>query len=355
MASRYSVAEKVDMVLACAEMNGNPRLAAQLYTSRHPGRPVPTATTIANVFDKFRKDGSVHRRRRLKATVVSEDFEIDVLAYVKVNPQTSSREIARQCGSSATSVWKVLRRHNLHPYHVCLHQDLSEGDFEKRLEFCNWALIKADEDRDFFHKVIWTDEAKFCNDGNVNLHNAHYWSDQNPHWLRQHNHQVRWSVNVWCGILGNRIIGPYFIQGNLTGRNYTADVLNGVVDDFASDLPLQDLRQTWFQHDGAPPHFSSHARRWLDHNFPDRWIGRAGPMFWPPRSPDLTPLDFFLWGHIKSLVYITEPRDITDLKQRIVDACASISPEIIGRAVGSMQKRFMVCVGAEGGHFEHFI
>lgn len=128
---------------------------------------------------------------------------------------------------------------------VCLHQDLTEADFENWLEFYNSALIKANKDKYFLNKVTWTDEAKFCCDGTVN---------QNHQWLREHNHQFRWSFNVRCGISGNKIIESYFLEGNLTGRQYTVDVLNELVDDFACDLPLQDLRQTWFQHNGAIPH-----------------------------------------------------------------------------------------------------
>jgi hypothetical protein len=41
----------------------------------------------------------------------------------------------------------------------------------------------------------------------------------------------------------------------------------------------------------------------LDEQYPDRWIGRGGPRSWPARSPDLNPLDFFLWGHVKNVVY----------------------------------------------------
>ena len=43
--------------------------------------------------------------------------------------------------------------------------------------------------------------------------------------------------------------------------------------------------------------------------YPGLWIGKGGPVAWPPRSPDLTLLDFFLWGHIKSLVYKTPVPD----------------------------------------------
>ena len=64
-------------------------------------------------------------------------------------------------------------------------------------------------------------------------------------------------------------------------------------------------------------------------HFSDRWIGRDGPISWPPCSPDITPLDFFLWGYVKDIVYQTKVRDITDLKQRIFNAIATIDEAIL--------------------------
>ncbi|GFX88484.1 uncharacterized protein TNCV_2279521 [Trichonephila clavipes] len=58
----------------------------------------------------------------------------------------------------------------------------------------------------------------------------------------------------------------------------------------------------WFQHDGAPAHFSVDVWHASDTTYPERWIGRDGPVNWPARSPDLSCLDVFLWGHMKSLV-----------------------------------------------------
>jgi hypothetical protein len=68
-----------------------------------------------------------------------------------------------------------------------------------------------------------------------------------------------------------------------------------------SDLP--DIR-IWYQQDGAPPHYAVIVRRYLDEVFPNRWVGRRGQTEWPTRSPDLTPLDFYLWGYLKSKVYV---------------------------------------------------
>jgi hypothetical protein len=57
-----------------------------------------------------------------------------------------------------------------------------------------------------------------------------------------------------------------------------------------------------FQQDSAPPHYHRDVRKCLNTHFPGRWIGRAAQILWPPCSPDLTPLDFFLWGFVQDQV-----------------------------------------------------
>ncbi|KAJ4448366.1 hypothetical protein ANN_10382, partial [Periplaneta americana] len=76
--------------------------------------------------------------------------------------------------------------------------------------------------------------------------------------------------------------------------------------------------------------------------FPDRWIGtRGGPNAWPPRSPDLNPLDFYLWGHLKSLVYSSPVPDLESLRNRIVACSEDIrnTPGVWDRVRRSMRHR----------------
>lgn len=109
----------------------------------------------------------------------------------------------------------------------------------------------------------------------------------------------------------------------------------------------------YFQQDGAPPHYGTVVRQWLDGQFPGHWIGRRGSVEWPPRSPDLTPLDFYLWGHLKQLVYAEKIRNRHHLQQRIEEACASISAEILLRVHDDWIQRLQMCVDQEGQHVEH--
>jgi len=80
-----------------------------------------------------------------------------------------------------------------------------------------------------------------------------------------------------------------------------------------------------FQQNGAPPHFHRDVTTFLDENFPRHWVGRGGPTAWPPRSSDLTPLDFFAWGFIKDAEYRRKVRDLADLRQRIIEAVELIT------------------------------
>ena len=79
-----------------------------------------------------------------------------------------------------------------------------------------------------------------------------------------------------------------------------------------------------FLHNGAPAHFSRTVCLFLDVHYPHRWMGRRGPQTWPARSPDLTPLDFYLWGRMKKLAYAEEIGSQEHLRQCIHGAVNTI-------------------------------
>ena len=96
--------------------------------------------------------------------------------------------------------------------------------------------------------------------------------------------------------------------------------------------PLQQdgvIETVVFQQDGAPPHFANVVNDFLNETFPGRWIGRGSQRMRAQPSPDLTPLDFFGWGYIKSFVYRTRVRDLTDLRNRIREAVFTITPDTL--------------------------
>ncbi|GFX82370.1 hypothetical protein TNCV_2870511 [Trichonephila clavipes] len=73
--------------------------------------------------------------------------------------------------------------------------------------------------------------------------------------------------------------------------------------------------------------------------FGDRLISRFGPVNWPPRSCDLTPLDYFLWGYVKSLVYADKPQTLDHLEDSIRRVIADIRPQMLEKVIENWTSR----------------
>jgi len=172
---------------------------------------------------------------------------------------------------------------------------------------------------------------------------------QTPHAIQEARHQTTFSINVWVGIVGDRLLGPFRLPERLTGTTYreflerlTQDILPDVLD----DVPLQLRVGMWFMHDGAPRHFSRIACQYLNDHFPGKLIGRNGPVEWHPRSPDLNTIDLYLWCHVKSEVYSTPVTNVDELRERIVATFGAIRkrPGQLERVTESMMRRLNGCV-----------
>ena len=73
----------------------------------------------------------------------------------------------------------------------------------------------------------------------------------------------------------------------------------------------------------------------LDGTPPERWIGRGGPAAWPPRSPDINSLDFFLWGYVKIEVF----KSLQHLKGRITQAFAQVTVLMLDKTWKELLRR----------------
>jgi hypothetical protein len=78
----------------------------------------------------------------------------------------------------------------------------------------------------------------------------------------------------------------------------------------------------FYKNFNSPAHNALIVRKYLERTFNHRWMDTHGPLQWPPRSPDLTPLDFFVWGYLKTVVYSNLPNDFQDSKNKIIITCA---------------------------------
>lgn len=316
----------------------------------------PSDNSIRTWYKQFSETGCLCKRKSTGRPSTSETSEANVervrASFIR-SPSKSTASAGRKLGMPKTTLWRVLRKRLLlKPYHLQLLQHLSDGDKTRRLDFCLQLQEKMSLDEGFLDKIIFTDEATFHISGKVNRHNVRIWGTENPKAYVEH---VRDSpkVNVFCAISREAVYGPFFFtETTVTGMIY--------LDMLQLWLMPQLLNNDFiFQQDGCPAHYHNEVRQYLNTELPRRWIGRASEedqhiMLWPPRSPDLTPCDFFLWGYVKEKVFVPPmPHDIAELKDRIVNAINSIKRDMLERVWQELDFRVDVCRITRGAHIEH--
>ncbi|GFW89174.1 putative DD41D transposase [Trichonephila clavipes] len=205
---------------------------------------------------------------------------------------------------------------------------------QARLRFVEWAQNEIAVVPDFHKGILFSDEAHFWLNGYVNKQNCRIWSEANPQvYVETPLHPEK--LTVWCALWAGGIIGPYFFKNDegqhvtVNGDRYRAMITNF----FTPELNNHDVQELWFQQDGATCHTARATIHLLKDTFGDRLISRFGPVNWPTRSCDLTPLDYFLWGYVKSLVYADKPQTLDHLEDNIRRVIADVQPQMLEKVI----------------------
>ncbi|GFW42488.1 uncharacterized protein TNCV_4256831 [Trichonephila clavipes] len=121
----------------------------------------------------------------------------------------------------------------------------------------------------------------------------------------------------------------------VNGDRYRAMITNC----FIPELNNHDVQELWFQQDGATCHTARATIDLLKDTYGDHLFSRFGPVNWPPRSCDLTPLDYFLWGYVKSLVYAAKPQTLDHLEDNFHRVIADIRPHMLEKVIENWTSR----------------
>ncbi|GFX70023.1 uncharacterized protein TNCV_340501 [Trichonephila clavipes] len=217
---------------------------------------------------------------------------------------------------------------------------IHQNDHQARRRFVEWAQNEIAVVPDFHKRILFSDEAHFWLNSYVNKQNCRIWSEANPQvYVETPLHPEK--LIVWCALWAGGIIRPYFFK-NDEGHNVT---VNGdryramITNVFIPELNNYDVQELWFQQDGATCHTARATIDLLKDTLGDRLISRFGPVNWPPRSCDLTPLDYFLLGYVKSLVYADKPQTLDHLEDNIRRAIADIQPQMLEKVIENWTSR----------------
>ncbi|GBO00911.1 hypothetical protein AVEN_86610-1 [Araneus ventricosus] len=162
------------------------------------------------------------------------------------------------------------------------------------------------------------------------------------------------KVTVWCGLTAAFIVGPFFFEDIGPSGPVTFTVNETRYESLLRNQLIPALQQRGCV-DGAPPHIATPVKQLLNLHFEnDRIISRHFPTAWPPRSPDLNPCDFWLWGYLEDVVYGGPIANLAELKNRIKQDIHNITTETLRSVVEHAVLRFQL-IGENGGqHTEHF-
>lgn len=314
---------------------------------------------IRRLVSKFETTFSLHDVAvpvRAKSARTKENIEA-VQQSVKEDSEMSIPRRSQALNISQTTTWRILLKDlGLHPYKIQLMQELKPADHALRRGFAAWALKKLTEDPFFYRKIIFTDEAHFWLNGFVNKQNCRIWSNENPHAiLEKPLHPLK--VTVWCGIHAGGVIGPYFFR-NEQGQHVTVngERYRAMLTDYVfPKVEENDLGDYFFQQDGATCHTATETMNLLRNEFGEEIISKNGPINYPPRSCDLTPCDFFLWGFVKSQVYRDKPATIEHLIANIERVIAEIEADLCEKVMVNWTERLRYVQRSRGGHMNDII
>ena len=343
----YSFEQKV-YAISWAVTTDNYHEAVRQYKKKYH-EPFPDHKTIKRWHEKLVATGNLScnqagQGRRVSAS--GDDTENGILRIIESEPGTSQRKMASQLNTSQPTIHRTLKRANIKMWKPQRKQELKQADFQARRKFCEFVLRKSNEDKKFLENLVFSDEANFHVSGHVNLHNSFFYGQNNPNVI------IPKCVN-------SPSVGIFAAAGSsgiVSFRTYRRTINS----EFFLEILEQDVwpyfrhrRNLILQLDGAPAHFGKIVRDFLNNKFCERWIGRGGSLAdYPPRSPDLTVCDFFLWGFLRDKVYSHSIHNVDQLEQIIKNEITQIPVSFFRNSLQSFRQRCEDCLNNNGGYFE---
>lgn len=339
----YTLEQRWEILRHYFENHGNVVECVRKLRTDFGRREAPSAPYVRYLVKKVKETGIlIDKPKREKPKTVRTPENIAAVAEsVREAPSTSIHRRSQQLNISETSLRRILHKDlGMTPYKVQLVQELKPTDHPMRFRFAKWACDRLTEDADFAKKIIFSDEAHFDLGGYVNKQNCRIWGTENPHaYIEKPTHPKR--VTVWCGFWSRGIIGPFFFE-NEQGVAVTVngDRYRAMLNEFLfTKIEEDDIGNIWFQQDGATCHTAEATLDVLRPVFEDRIISRRADVVWPPRSCDLTPLDYYLWGAVKDKCYADKPETIDALKDNIREAIGEIQLHTIDNVLKNWTDR----------------
>ncbi|XP_011174380.3 uncharacterized protein LOC105206592 isoform X2 [Solenopsis invicta] len=270
--------------------------------SLRPRDPIPSRNSVNLWVKNFRQTATATKQKPpgQPRTVRTPENETRVRTSLQRSPRRSAGKHAQALGMSRRSFSRMLKAINFHPYKILITQELKYTDYAARLRFAEKMKELLDNE----------------------------------------------EIDQWG------IVGPYFFQGTINTERYLEMLKTFLIPELKKK---RKFYRTFFQQDDATCHTAKKTLDFLREEFGTRLLSRNTEFPWPPRSPDLSVCDFFLWGYLKQRVYANKPRTLDQLRANIRREIAEIKPAMLKKVYDNFKKRLENCIACNGHHLADII
>ncbi|CAK9827593.1 Transposable element Tcb1 transposase [Anthophora retusa] len=267
---------------------------------------------------------------------------------ISENPGTSLTNLATILGVSEASIRRIAQEDLRYTSYVLkVRQMLSETAKTKRIARCNLILCSLKNEA-AGRLRFFSDEKIFTVDAKVNRRNDRWLAHDPADVPVVARTKFPASVHVLSVVSSEGDVMPphFFKKGETINKEVYLRILSTTVKPWMETIASG--RSYIFQQDGAPAHTSHLIQNWLSDNVDMFW----SKDFWPANSPDLNPLDYYVWSVIKRVSNKSRHPNVASLQAAIEAAFANLDKEQLKRACSRFRSRIEAVIAAEGGYIE---
>jgi hypothetical protein len=314
-------------------------------------RQVVSSRTVRRWQDAYRRTGKIDLknppgRPRIVRTKHLVQKVKNRLAYKR---RRSARKMGESLGVSKGTMSRIIKDDlHLHAYRITTEPNLNDAKKIRRTKFAYWVrrwLRKKD-----CEKILFSDEKYFSINGIFNRQNDRIYAanrqEADEHGGTKPTVKFSKKIMIWLGASKNGLTAPIIFEPGetLKNENYIKVVLPHALSEGRRLLGDDFI----YQQDGATPHTHKDSQAWCASSFP-RFIDSDT---WPPNSPDLNVLDYYVWDAIGNNMHWEKVNNYDSLKDEIAKGIARVSKNSLARSVESWSLRILSILKTKGAYIK---